>query len=86
MPTPAMRRPANKSGLNEGPVIPLVISISSQPMVNGTLQRTIVNWRPLLSTIHPAMRAPQKLPIDDRAYKRKINHLAEYIIQGIFKT
>ena len=67
MPTPVMKRPTNKSGLNEDPVIPLVISISSQPMVNGTLQRTIVNWRPLLSTIHPAMRAPKRLPTVDRA-------------------
>ena len=67
MPTPAMKRPTNKSGLNKGPVIPRVINISSQPMANGRLQRTIVNWRPLLSTNHPVMRAPQKLPIDERA-------------------
>ena len=67
IPTPVMRRPANKSGLNIGPVMLLVINISSQPMVNGPLERTIVKWRPLLSTNHPAMRAPKKLPIGERA-------------------
>lgn len=67
MPTPAIVRPANNIGLNNGPLIPLVISISSQPMVKGALQRTIVNWRPLVSTNQPAMRAPTRLPMGDKA-------------------
>ena len=74
MPIPVRIRPTNKSGLNKGPVIPLVISISSQPMVNGTLQRTIVNWRPLLSTNHPAMGAPRRPPTADKAYTHNKAH------------
>ena len=65
IPNPVMKRPANNNGLNKGPVIPFVINISNQPMVNGKLHRTIVNWRPLLSTNHPAKGAPRRLPTAD---------------------
>ena len=67
MPTPQMIRPMNKSGLNKGPVVTRAISINNQPMVNGKLHRTIVNWRPLLSTNHPAMGAPNRPPIAEKA-------------------
>ena len=65
-PTPAKTRPANNNGLNKGPVMSRVISINSQPIVNGRLHMTIVNWRPWLSTNQPAMGAPNKPPTADK--------------------
>lgn len=68
-PNPVTSLPANNKGLNNTPVVAHDRMINIQPIARGKLFIANADFRPIISTNHPATGAPNKAPTGIMAYR-----------------